>query len=137
MNRSGEINRLVSAVSIWLSSIAGSKRQQYFLWAGQALTKVRGDSIAQRLMTLTRDKNSKDKSECPLTLMTLHASKGLEFDNVWVMSVEEGTLPHSDSMMDEERRLMYVGMTRARKNLYISHTLEDVQPSRFIREAGL
>lgn len=138
MNRGGEVNRLVSAVSIWLSSVADAKRKQLFLWAGQALTKVRGDTIAQRLMMLTRDKNSKDeKSACPLTLMTLHASKGLEFDNVWIMSAEEGTLPHSDSIMDEERRLMYVGMTRARKNLYISHTLEDVQPSRFIREAGL
>lgn len=138
MNRAGEINRLISAVSIWLSSIADPKRKQYFLWAGQALTKMKGDTIAQRLMKLTRDKNSKDDdSQCPLTLMTLHASKGLEFDNVWIMSAEEGTLPHSDSIMDEERRLMYVGMTRARKNLYISHSLENTQPSRFIREAGL
>lgn len=139
MNGNRETNRLVSAVAIWLSSIAAPKRKHYFLWAGQALTKVPGETIGQRLVMLkrgTKDKGAED-DQSRLTIMTLHASKGLEFDNVWIMSAEEGTLPHSDSIMDEERRLMYVGMTRARQNLYISHSMEDCQPSRFIREAGL
>ncbi|MDO8601683.1 MAG: UvrD-helicase domain-containing protein [bacterium] len=72
----------------------------------------------------------------PVTLMTIHIAKGLEFDNVFIVGVNEGLLPHEKSMtrveeVEEERRLMYVAMTRARKKLYILfHTF----PSRFLRE---
>ena len=59
-------------------------------------------------------------------LMTVHASKGLEFDAVFITGLEEGLFPHENSMSDndgleEERRLMYVAITRARKRLYVSH----------------
>lgn len=59
-----------------------------------------------------------------IKLMTLHQSKGLEFDNVFITGVEEGLLPHSRSIddffqLEEERRLFYVGITRARQRLYI------------------
>jgi len=60
-------------------------------------------------------------------LMTVHAAKGLEFDCVFITGLEEGLFPHENSMNDnngleEERRLMYVAITRARKRLYISHS---------------
>lgn len=59
-------------------------------------------------------------------LMTLHASKGLEFDQVFIAGMEEGIFPHSRSLntkpdLEEERRLCYVGMTRARKKLYLTY----------------
>ena len=60
-------------------------------------------------------------------LMTVHSSKGLEFDCVFITGLEEGLFPHENSMSDrdgleEERRLMYVAITRARKRLYLSHS---------------
>ena len=60
-----------------------------------------------------------------LQLMTIHSAKGLEFDAVFITGVEEGLFPHENSMseldgLEEERRLMYVAITRARKRLYIS-----------------
>ena len=83
-----------------------------------------------------------------IQLSTLHAAKGLEFGHVFLVGVEEGILPHQESMSDagieEERRLMYVGVTRARESLHLSYCLKrkrakDVQvcePSRFIAELG-
>ncbi len=61
-----------------------------------------------------------------VTLMTLHSAKGLEFRHVFIVGVEEGLFPHSRSLfdvekMEEERRLWYVGMTRAKENLYLTY----------------
>ena len=81
-------------------------------------------------------------------LSTLHAAKGLEFKQVFLVGVEEGILPHQESMDDEkieeERRLMYVGVTRAREGLQLSYcakrrragTMQVCEPSRFIAEMG-
>ena len=80
-------------------------------------------------------------------LMTLHSAKGLEFDTVFMVGMEEGLFPHSmtqevDDDLEEERRLCYVGMTRARRHLFLSHAgrrrvfgIEKIQhPSRFLAE---
>jgi len=71
--------------------------------------------------------NQAQAGEDAVQLMTVHASKGLEFDAVFITGLEEGLFPHENSMNDfdgleEERRLMYVAITRARKRLYISHS---------------
>ena len=71
----------------------------------------------------------KDERVNVVTLMTIHAAKGLEFDNVFIVGMEEGLFPHSRSMLDaaqieEERRLAYVGMTRAREKLYLSYATQ-------------
>lgn len=83
--------------------------------------------------------------EDKVQLMTLHASKGLEFSYVFIIGMEEGILPHYTSIsdnIDEERRLTYVGITRAKKELCLSYsrvrtqygTLKNTKPSRFLLE---
>ena len=86
-----------------------------------------------------------------VTLMTLHAAKGLEFPVVFMAGMEEGVFPHARTLdadpaeLEEERRLCYVGMTRARQELYLSHAAMRYQfnqrsynqPSRFLRDAEL
>ncbi|OQW90260.1 MAG: DNA helicase II [Rhodoferax ferrireducens] len=71
--------------------------------------------------------NQAQAGQDAIQLMTVHASKGLEFDCVFITGMEEGLFPHENSMTDrdsleEERRLMYVAITRARKRLYLSHS---------------
>lgn len=68
------------------------------------------------------------------TLATLHAAKGLEWDQVFLVGVNEGILPTHENAVDEERRLFYVGITRAKRHLSLSYRQN---PSRFLREAGL
>jgi DNA helicase-2/ATP-dependent DNA helicase PcrA len=90
--------------------------------------------------------NLDDRVDAP-TLLTLHAAKGLEFPVVFVVGMEEGLFPHSRSMddpeqMEEERRLCYVGVTRAKERLYFLYTFRRTlygessvrEPSRFLRD---
>lgn len=92
-------------------------------------------------------KDRKEHGRNAVTLMSLHSSKGLEFPMVWLVGVEEEILPHKRSIyedfsIDEERRLMYVGITRARQHLTITRCLQrkqygkmqERQPSRFLEE---
>ena len=95
-------------------------------------------TLAQRISRLQRAQATEEVVESGVVqLITLHSSKGLEFDNVWIVGCEEGNLPHTDSTEEEERRLMYVGMTRARSRLILSSSMEDGMESRFLEEAGL
>ncbi len=91
------------------------------------------------------EKQSNRSDDC-VQLMSLHAAKGLEFELVFLCGLEEGLFPHQTSLdefrLEEERRLCYVGITRARKHLYICHSESRYRygrrdypaPSRFIRE---
>ncbi len=69
-----------------------------------------------------------------VTLATLHAAKGLEWERVFLIGASDGQLPVSDASVDEERRLFYVGITRAKADLHISYRKN---PSPFLRESGL
>jgi DNA helicase-2/ATP-dependent DNA helicase PcrA len=90
------------------------------------------------------------KRDAPVTLMTMHAAKGLEFPLVFIVGMEDGLFPHSRSATDpaeleEERRLCYVGITRAERFLYVTHAMkrrvygEEMasEPSQFLNEMPL
>ncbi len=98
-------------------------------------------------VSLLSDLDSADMSSDAVTLMTLHAAKGLEFPAVFMVGLEETIFPHSRALydqfeMEEERRLCYVGMTRAREELYMMHAAQRLlyggmqhnPPSRFLSE---
>ncbi len=110
---------------------------------------LRGDSLADFIewVRLRTDLDSVSEDGRAVTLMTIHAAKGLEFDCVFVTGMEESIFPHMNSMfeesgIEEERRLAYVAITRARKQLYLTAASQrqlygqtNVNPvSRFLRE---
>src|SRR5690606_12367677 len=95
------------------------------------------------------DEKDKQLSRNAIALLTMHSAKGLEFPHVYMVGMEEGILPHHRSVkaegsdqVDEERRLCYVGITRAQERLTLSLPLtrmkwgkpRDTQPSRFLFE---
>lgn len=99
--------------------------------------------------TLVSDTDDYD-SDIPVTLMTIHSAKGLEFPVVFLVGLEQGLFPHSRSMgdskeLEEERRLCYVAITRAEKHLYVTHSLtrrvygeeNSLDPSLFLTELPL
>ena len=114
----------------------------------------KGEADDKRLAELTQTIaliNMLDKQDAEfdgVQLSTLHAAKGLEYKHVFLVGVEEGILPHRESVetgkVEEERRLMYVGITRARHSLHLTHCERRKQgrdwvscePSRFIAEMG-
>ncbi len=104
-----------------------------------------GEFLSQ--VALVSDVDELDEEKESVTLMTLHSAKGLEFPQVFLAGLEEGIFPHSraqnsNSEMEEERRLMYVGITRAQDKLYITHAkrrqvwgeIKYFTPSRFLDE---
>ncbi|MGO3805618.1 MAG: ATP-dependent helicase [Sphingobacterium sp.] len=105
------------------------------------------DIFMQDIALLTNDDNDKDPNADTVSLMTIHSSKGLEFPNVFIVGLEENLFPsqlslNSRSELEEERRLFYVAVTRAEKNLHLSYatsryrwgSLNNCEPSRFLDE---
>ena len=115
--------------------------------ASEAVVQRYLDDLILEVQEAERFEDDKPKGNT-LKLMTLHAAKGLEFDCVWMVGLEENLLPHIRaaneglSAIDEERRLCYVGVTRARKRLVLSLALtrmkwgkaKPCKPSRFLYE---
>lgn len=142
----------------WLDDSASSpgsgvKRRAYldeFLdWMARWDGSANEGGLAERLQQLSLmemlDRGESDSTDT-VRLMTLHAAKGLEFDVVFIAGFEETLLPHRESIeadrIEEERRLAYVGLTRARRRLYLSHVekrrrfgeIVVCEPSRFLQE---
>ena len=115
----------------------------------KALEEFQSISAFLEHTSLISDNDQKSADNTQLSIMTLHAAKGLEFDVVFLPGWEDGIFPHSRAIdesgakgLEEERRLAYVGMTRARKKLYITYSMNrrmynqwiDSTPSRFLNE---
>ena len=123
--------------------------QEFVMWIGKK-GEEDGKNLVElaqtiALMTLLEGRE-KDKQQEAVQLSTLHAAKGLEYPHVFLIGCEEGILPHNESIdqgtVEEERRLMYVGITRAQRSLTLMHCLKRrrggewlfCEPSRFIAE---
>lgn len=101
-----------------------------------------------RITLLSRDDGDDDEKKVKVNLMTIHASKGLEFPVVFIAGAEDGIIPHARALeegennVEEERRLFYVAITRAREKLFISsckkrrkmQSIAECEPSRFLDE---
>lgn len=121
----------------WLQRIANQAQQ------GQ---KSLSDVIAKVMLLDILERNQEEEAGDRVSLMTLHAAKGLEFPHVFLIGMEENLLPHQNSIetgnIEEERRLAYVGITRAQKTLtfsYCTHRkrygeITESEPSRFLYE---
>ncbi len=96
--------------------------------------------------SLSEDFQKEEKNKNVVVLSTIHQAKGLEWENVFVISLKEGSFPHSksleDDLLEEERRLFYVAVTRCKENLFLTYPLYDfrekeiTKPSRFLEESG-
>jgi DNA helicase-2/ATP-dependent DNA helicase PcrA len=143
--RKRNVDELINSIALWCQDNGNTTG-----------TDAMGDYLGY-ISLLTGGSDDK-RTEDAVRLMSFHASKGLEFDVVFMVGVENGLLPHKkatqerpDAGLAEERRLCYVGFTRARKQLFVSYCqqrqgafvrgkgvkFEQVRPSQFLLEAGL
>jgi len=131
------MNNVVELVE-WLQRLAGGEEQE-----GE---KSLADVISKVMLLDVMERNQEEEAGDQVSLMTLHAAKGLEFPHVFLIGMEENLLPHQNSIetdnIEEERRLAYVGITRAQKTLtfsYCTHRkrygeISESEPSRFLNE---
>ena len=136
--RQGNYKLAILGVAEWFADrIRKPDEKELFQSLSESVCRLNG-SLAQRVNTLTLPSNGNGDEEGPsgVSLMTMHGSKGLEFDNVWIIAAEDGVIPSpKNPVYDEERRLMYVGMTRAKNVLFMSSRVTE-QPSPFVLESG-
>lgn len=136
-DRIENLGQMVSAAALFLGE-EGLPPEMPALFASQAWDEGAGSGEGEEAVEMTplaaflahasleAGDNQAEDGQDALQLMTVHAAKGLEFDAVFITGLEEGLFPHENSARDsdgleEERRLMYVAITRARKRLYLSH----------------
>lgn len=144
------INSIISDV-LFLENIEEEKKENIyeFLNIVKEFNDRTGSTRLEDFLSyisLISDVDTIDTSD-KITLMTVHSAKGLEFKTVFIVGLEEGLFPHFKSLLsnediEEERRLLYVAMTRAKENLYLTYSMrrtrmgvpEFLDPSRFLNE---
>ncbi|MDR2659999.1 MAG: UvrD-helicase domain-containing protein [Spirochaetaceae bacterium] len=164
-NLSQKVKKLVDEIDYWSHLVSdNSKNEKAARWKFLNIQKLiqsietwekNPDNFdptlypyLNRISLLTRDEGDGDQGAGKVNLMTIHASKGLEFPIVFIAGVEDGIIPHERSIeeetgnIEEERRLFYVAITRAREKLFITsclhrrrnQTLIECSPSPFLEE---
>jgi DNA helicase-2/ATP-dependent DNA helicase PcrA len=148
LNRTGYLEALVAEGTEEAQSRIENLRE--LVQASRDFAVASGDPTLAAFLdsvALVSDTDELGKEQGAVTLMTLHCAKGLEFPVIFIVGMEEGVFPHSKSLLDEaeieeERRLCYVGMTRAKQRLYLTsagcrrlYGMESYNlPSRFLEE---
>ena len=155
------INQMLDEVGYqdWITKQSASPEQAEMRWrnvedllkwvrniAQKDESKTLVDVVSDISLMGILEKNDDDSNGNVVSLMTLHAAKGLEFPHVTIVGMEEELLPHrtsiEDDMVEEERRLFYVGITRAKRELVLSYANQrkrygeeiECKPSRFLDE---
>ncbi len=130
-DRIENLEELVNAAESFVAQEGFGREAPGAEWAQTGADADTGETLSPLAAFLTHaaleaGDNQAQAGQDAIQLMTVHAAKGLEFDAVFITGLEEGLFPHENSMsnfegLEEERRLMYVAITRARKRLYLSH----------------
>ncbi|WP_321935571.1 ATP-dependent helicase [Paraburkholderia sp. J8-2] len=150
--KAGAESLLIRGIYEWLSVSAPDKRSQSMLDIARDMYSPRranpdkgidAQGVRERLAAIKaarekadQKKEGEDEKATAVDLMTAHGSKGLEFDYVWIVGAEDEVFPAKDGALEEERRLMFVAMTRARIDLMLS-TGGGKPPSPFLAESGI
>jgi superfamily I DNA/RNA helicase len=125
---------VLAGVVEWMLAAAKSDQARRAIQATHDVLSRLTGTFTDRITFLRRDNN--EPTPDALMLTTMHSSKGLEWDHVWIVRAEEGVSPDDKSPESEERRLFFVGMTRAKESLQISSTKKGTV-SRFVRESEI
>lgn len=132
---------LNSGIHEWLLETLLKPNRPKLVDVAFSMFEVGSDTLEVRLESIkAAEERHKRKDSDPeawfVTLVTCHSSKGLQYDWVWIVGLEDGGFPNDKSSLEEQRRLMFVAMTRAKNILWMSCTT-DKKPSVFVKESGV
>lgn len=133
----GKYSMVVRGVTDWFASFEEKEdRRRFITSVGELACKLKGTLVQRANALSSRQEKDPDEEPDGVALFTMHSSKGLEFNNVWIVGCDVETIPSPKSdNYSEERRLMYVAMTRAKDNLYMSSIIT-AEPSPFVIDSG-
>lgn len=139
LNRKQLYRLLNAGVFSWLSENLVKPNSIEVLLVAQEMFDFHEGTLAERLERLANSEKKLSKEiedGFAVSIMTGHGAKGLEFTRVWIIGLNEGVFPSDKSALEEERRLMFVAITRAKELLYVS-SVSDKKPSIFLEESGI
>lgn len=140
LNEKGLYRIMLHGMKEWLTLHAKDEKSKRMVEIAASIFSPSGISPRERLEGLrlaSRQRRTREAATGqPVSLMTAHSSKGLEFDRVWILGAEDEAWPSKNGSLEEERRLMYVAMTRARERLTVSAAGQR-PTSPFVAESGI